>query len=464
MISAGRNFRASITTSFLLICPAALAGNTVDENLTDAAVDLTREYLRVDTTNPPGNEVRAADFLGAILASEGIAFQTAESAPGRVNLWARLNGGDEPALLMLHHSDVVAADESAWDVQPFAGELRDGHVYGRGALDMKSQGIMHLMAFIALHRAGRPLKRDVVFMATADEEAGSRFGMGWMMANRPVAFADVGLTITEGGGGVTVNGQVSYGVEATQKYPVWLRIRASGTPGHGSVPRTDAAVDRLLRALQAILESPFDARIIPEVDAYFKQLAGRFPGKMGLAFADITTAITDPEFNATLQESIPQLYALTHNTCSITRLQGSEKVNVLPATAAAEIDCRLLPDENADEFIALLSQIIDDPAVTIEPTLILTPAGSPIDTPLYAAIETVVARHFPDADVGPSVSTGFTDSHHLRKRGIVSYGFTPAVIPLADYSGIHGNNERISVENIQRGTQILQDIVAELVY
>jgi acetylornithine deacetylase/succinyl-diaminopimelate desuccinylase-like protein len=434
---------------------------------TDRARDpvaLLQEYLRIDTVNPPGNEVLATNFLAGILSAEGIAYETAESAPGRVNLWARLEGGDKPGLLLLHHTDVVPADSGAWTVPPLGGELRDGYVYGRGALDMKSQGIMHLLTFIALHRSGRSLNRDVVFMATADEENGSAMGMGWMITNRPDAFRDIGFTITEGGGGVVVNEQKFFGVEVAQKYPLWLKIEATGTPGHGSTPRSDAAVDRLLDALDSIREYPFEAHIIPAVDAYFKQLASQFPGKLGAAFADIRTAVTDEKFNRNLKMNIPQLFALTRNTCAITRLAGSDRVNTQPAKATAELDCRLLPDQDSNAFIALLQEIIASPAIRIEPTLVLTPASSAINNDLYAAIEDVLSVRYPGVNIGPSVSTGFTDSHHLRKRDIVSYGFTPALIPLEDYGGIHGNNERISVDTLREGTLVLQEIINSLVY
>ena len=223
-------------------------------------------------------------------------------------------------------------------------------------------------------------------------------------------------------------------------------------------------VDRLLNALDRIRNHPFEPRIIPEVDVYFKQLSARFPGKLVAAFADISAAIQDEKFSSNLKATIPQLYALTRNTCAVTRLSGSDKVNVLPASATAEVDCRLLPDQQADEFLQRLQNIVADPMISIAPTLVLTPATSSIDTELYVAIESVLKQYYPDADVGPSVSTGFTDSHHLRKRGIISYGFTPAVIPLSDYGGIHGNNERLSVENMQEGTEVLTTIVRQLTY
>lgn len=192
MIDGMRNGICRKTLAFVLvlscIAPYYAIGSERDP------VALLQDYLRIDTTNPPGNEVLATNFLAAILSAEGIAYETAESAPGRVNLWARIDGGDKPGLLLLHHTDTVPADSAAWTTPPLGGELRDGYVYGRGALDMKSQGIMHLLTFIALHRSGRSLNRDVVFMATADEENGSAMGMGWMIANRPDAFRDIGLT------------------------------------------------------------------------------------------------------------------------------------------------------------------------------------------------------------------------------------------------------------------------------
>ena len=425
---------------------------------------LLQTYLRIDSTNPPGNEVRATNFLADILKAEGIDYETAEAAPGRVNLWARIKGGSEPGLLLLNHTDVVPADPDAWVAPPLGGEIRDGYIYGRGALDMKSQAIMQLLTFIALHKSAQPLNRDVVFMATADEENGSANGMGWLAANRPEVFEGIGFAMTEGGGGVVVNGQRFFGIEVAQKYPVWLRIEASGTPGHGSTPRNDAAVDRLLDALDKIRNHSFEPHIIPAVAAYFRQLARQFPGKLGLAFADIQTAVADEKFNRNLKANIPQLSALTRNTCAITRLAGSDKVNVLPSLATAEVDCRLLPDQDADEFIALLNQIVNSADIRIEKILVHTPATSPVDTELFSVIREVLEKNYTGTNVGPSVSAGFTDSHYLRKRGIVSYGFTPASVPLEDYAGIHGNNERISVENMREGTLLLKEITEALVY
>lgn len=422
-----------------------------------------QQYLRIDTTNPPGNEADAVEFLAGILRSEGIRYRTAESAPGRSNLWARLEGGDQPALLLLHHSDVVTADAEYWDVDPFAGELRDGYVYGRGALDMKSQGVVHLATFLALHRDDVPLNRDVIFMATADEEAGSAMGMGWMLENRPQAFADVGLALTEGGQATRVGERISLGIEVTQKVPLWLRLEATGPAGHGSTPKAASAMHGLVMALANISAHDFEPRIVPVVDNYFKKLAPNIPGQLGAAFSDVDTAIRDAEFRSRLHRMFPNLYALTQNTCAITRVAGSGKINVVAPVASAEIDCRLLPDQEPVRFLAELETVVADDSIWIHPLLSFRPSASDTDTPLYAAIEQVMADRFPGVEAVPTISTGFTDSHYLRERGIASYGFAPFVIPLEDVDGYHGNNERISAQNIDRGLEILLEIVTRVV-
>ena len=453
-----------LSAGLILMSPITDAADSDVKQTHTSVVTMLQDYVRVDTRNPPGNESAATAYLGDILTAAGIPFETVEPSAGRGNLWARLKGGDEPALLLLHHSDVVAADEAFWDVPAFAGVINDGYLYGRGALDMKSHGILHLSAFLALHRAGKPLKRDVIFMATADEEAGSAQGMGWLVANRPELFNNVGMTLTEGGHGTVVGDRIALGVEVTQKIPLWLRLETTGPAGHGSTPPTDSAVTILLEGLSRIQAHTFEPRIVPIVDQYFKRLAPNFPGAIGTSFADIEVAIESPTFRQTLVEKFSNLAALIQETCAITRLSGSGKVNVIAPVAAAELDCRLLPDKDPTEFLAELKAIIDDDRIAINPLVSFTPSASLPNTPLFGAIETVMERHYPGVEVAPTISTGFTDSHHLRERGIVSYGFAPLMIPMTDIGGYHGNNERISLENMNRGAQMLLEIVEQVVY
>lgn len=432
----------------------------------EEAVTRLREYIRIDTTNPPGNESQTVEFLAGILDAEGIPYDTAESAPGRGNIWARLKGGPEPGLILLSHMDVVPADAEFWSVPPFSGEIHDGYIYGRGTLDMKSMGIFELQAFLALHRSGKPLNRDLIFLATADEEAGGMYGAGWMAKNRRDVLEGAGLLINEGGGGRIEEGKCVFGIEVTQKVPLWLRLAITGNPGHGSAPRAneETAVPRLIRAVHRVLEYPFPPRITAAVDTYFKALAQHVEKPWREAFADMRSAVNDPAFLAELQTFNPGFHSLTRNTCSITRLEGSSKINVVPTRATAELDCRLLPDQDPAEFVNTLRFVIDDPAIEIEEIMLFSPAESPTDSELYRAIETVCHRHYPDAAVIPSVMTGFTDSHFFRDLGIDCYGFQPGMTPIEEFRGIHGNDERISLENVKLGTQLMLEILQEVLY
>jgi len=430
--------------------------------LQDEAVSRIEQYIRINTTNPPGNEDQTMKFFARIFTAEGIPFDTASSAPGRGNVWARLKGGPQPALVLLSHMDVVPADPKYWSVDPFAATVKDGYLWGRGTLDTKTLGIVELEAFLALHRSKAPLDRDVIFMATADEEAGAAFGAGWIMQHHPEAFAGAGFVLNEGGMGSVDDGREQFGIEVTQKVPYWFKLTATGTPRHGSEPQVASAVNRLVRALYRLQTYQFAPRIIPAVDAYFKGLAPTAAPQWKAAFADMSKTIQDPDALLRLQTEMPELAALTRNTCAITMLKGSDKINVIPPEASAQLDCRLLPDQNVPEFKQELRDALNDPGIAIDQLLGFTPAVSSTDTPLYRAIVAVTKEHYPNAAIVPAVSTGFTDSHFFRDRGIASYGYAPFLIPEADNSGIHGNNERLSIANVRTGTQMMYELVRRM--
>ncbi len=441
-----------------LLGAAPAAGQVTPVDLQDRAVEWLREYIRIDTVNPPGNEIAGARFLAAILEAEGIPYEMVESAPGRGNLWARLDGGDAPDLVLLHHIDVVPADPAYWSVGPLSGAVRDGVLYGRGAIDTKGLGIAHLAAFLDLHRSGAPLDRDVIFMATADEEAGGFFGVGWLVEQRPELFADVGYVLNEGGVSAVVDGEVQVAVEVTQKVPYWLRLTSFGRPGHGSRPREATAVTRLVAALDRLQGHEFEARIVPAVDVYFRGLAPSMPPAWRSRYAAMDAALREPGVPEALLREFPGHYGLTRNTCNITRLGASDKINVVPTEAWAEVDCRLLPDQDPRAFLAELGRVLGRD-VAVETQMGFTPAVSSSETGLFRLLEEVTRTHFPDATVVPSVTTGFTDSHFLRDLGIVAYGYSPFAIPLEDRAGVHGNDERLSIENIRRGVQVMSDVV-----
>ena len=451
-----RPARSGLVVVCALLATLASAQVRVPD-LQDEAVAWFQSYIRVDTINPPGNETAGVQFFKKIFDAEGISYDTAEPAPGRGNIWARLEGGDQPALMLLHHIDVVPANKASWTTDPLSGEIKDGYVYGRGALDTKSSGILHLAAFVALHRSKTPLNRDVIFMATADEEAGGFLGVGWLVKNRPELFKGVGYVINEGGGGRVQGARTQFGIEVTQKVPYWLRLTARGEPGHGSTPRPSSAVTTLIAALERLRQHQFAPRIVPAVAAYFKGIAPVAPPAWRQRYANIAAAIRAPGVVAELQRDDPARHTLVRNTCSITRLGGSDKINVVPPEAWAEIDCRLLPDQDPKLFLAELGRVLGRD-IQVETLMGFTPAVSSTKTELYSVLEAVCREHFPDAPVVPSVLGGFTDSHFLRDLGITAYGFIPVVIPFEDEGTIHGNEERISVENMRRGVTMMLEI------
>ena len=450
-------FVKKIILSFILIFNVSILGKSLDP------IELLSEFVGVDTINPPGNESRAVDFYAKIFEEEGIEYFTGESAPGRGNIWARIKGGDKPALILLQHTDVVPASKDYWDTDPMIAEIKDGYLYGRGVIDMKGAGISHLISFIRLHRENKKLNRDLVFLATADEEAGGLYGAGWMIDNHPEVFEGAGYLINEGGSGLKIDDDTVFSIEVTKKVPVWLRLIAIDEPGHGSSPRATSSVSRIVHALNLIRENPFPARIIPAVNTYFQSLSLNMNDENAEAFANIKQAIEQDGFLEKLQEFSPSYHALTRDTCSLTMLQGSQKINVVPPLAQAEVDCRMLPDRGSDEFIQDFNRLIQPAGVEVELVLAFAPAVSSTESEFFQHIKSITASMYPGSRVAPAVSTGFTDSHFTRELGIDSYGFNPIIFNPDDFSGVHGNNERVSVSAYLQGTEDLHQIVSKFV-
>jgi acetylornithine deacetylase/succinyl-diaminopimelate desuccinylase-like protein len=250
----------------------------------------------------------------------------------------------------------------------------------------------------------------------------------------------------------------------TQKIPLWLRLVARDKDGHGALPRPETAVTRLVHALERISRAEFATRVIPAVDRYAKARAAAGLEADRALFADLSRALEDPESRRRLQTEDPAFSALTHDTCAITRLTGSEKINVIPPEASAEIDCRLLPDRDPGEFLAALVELIDDPAIEVTEIMRFRPSESTTDTALFRAIAAAAQRDFPHAVVIPEVTTAFTDSHYFRDHGIVAYGYSPFVVTPAEIAGIHGNDERLRVAELQAGTLRLVELLRNLVY
>lgn len=425
------------------------------------ALDILVRYLRVDSSNPPGQEAAAARFLGAVIEAEGIACEYIETRPGREVVVARLPGdGSGGALMLCNHLDVVPAEEEHWELPPFGGELRDGRIYGRGALDMKGAGVMQLMSFLLAHRLRLPLRRDLVFCAVPDEEAGGRWGMGWLCEHRPDV-VDVAYEINEGGSGLTdFAGQEGrlFTVSTSEKEICWLRLRASGTAGHGSRPHPDNAVTHLVRALARLAEWERPLTFTPETRAMIDRIAAA-----GMLPAAGDTSVTEDALEEALRAD-PGTHALFINTLNITMLDAGIKANVIPATAEATLDCRLLPGTSREQWRAQVQARIADPRVEVE---FIHPAEGEMvtgdwDTELFRVMEAVVTEAIEDAVVTPSMMWGGTDNRFLRRRGIPAYGFIPCLLSPEERAGFHAHNEFLTVDNLNMGCELMYEVVRRM--
>ena len=440
----------------------ALAQEPIDwQGIGEEAVSLLRRYLRVDTVNPPGNESRAAEFFARLFEAEGIPYELWEAVPGRANLIARLRGDGSRggAIVLLNHTDVVPADPAQWRADPFGAEILDGRLYGRGVTDMKAYGIVQFLALAVLHRARVPLGRDVIFMATAGEETGGHEGAGAIVAQRPDLLRDIQYVLTEGGATQRIGARTVHFVEVTQKTPLWLRLRARGVAGHGSTAIADSAANRLIAALERVRVWQPQLRLVPPVAEALRAAAEVVADP---ELAEAMRRIDEAVHERSLLERLRQHYGnLLRSTVAITVLRGSSKTNVISAEAVAELDCRLLPGEDADLFLATLRDVIADPSIEIETFLRFEPAESSRDTPLWRAIEEAARLQDPDAAVVPTVLAGFTDSHYFRERGITAYGWSPLVTD-ADDGPAHGVDERLSVAAVRAAPRLLFDVVTLL--
>lgn len=430
--------------------------------VTEEATQLLSDFIRIDTSNPPGREKAACDWLAAIFRREGIddvAFYDAsdggEHGVERMNMTARLPGsGGKRPLVLLNHTDVVPVERQYWDFEPFSGAVVDGVIYGRGALDMKSMGIMELMAMLLIRRNNLPHSRDIVYMALADEEAGGKWGVDWMEANHPETL-EAEYVINEGGWGnaeILGTRRPAFNASISEKGPLWLKLTAEGRPGHGSVPHPDNALERLVRALFRIREWARPVQVVPELREYFERLQ-RAQVLKGGASQDAMEQLARENLLAN---------ALLTNTVSTTSLHSGMKHNVIPAIAEATIDCRLLPGTDHEAFTQQVRDVVDDKKVRVEPIFSSDTPASSTGTELFALIEDVVHDHMEEALVLPSVSAGFTDSRVFRRHGVESYGFIPILLEQDEAATIHGHNERITVENLRLGTQILFETVRRL--
>ena len=440
----------------------------IEEEVTNLLSDL----IRINTTNPPGNETEAVKFLTKNLEKEGFACEVFESAPGRGSLITRLKGtGEGPSLLLLSHLDVVAANPKEWSVDPFAGVVKDGFVWGRGAIDMKSMTAMEVMVMKLLKRNNAQLKGDVILAATADEEKGGEAGAGWLVKNYPDK-VKADYVINEGGGlAIPVDDKNIYTIQTAEKGILWFKVKAKGRPGHGSVPgAADNAILRMNKIVEKLGNYRAKMTVVPTVRQFLSEVAKESP----LLQQAANMILQNPEVADQILDMLAQkdkvmaeeLRARLRMTIAPTIIHGGVKENIVPSECEAVFDCRILPEQTPEqameEIKALLKDVVDLEKVEFETIQANEPSESPTNTPLYEEIINVLKEFEPNCSVAPILLTGGTDSRFFRKLGTVCYGFQPlrADMPYGEIlKTVHGIDERISIENLVFGTSVLYNVV-----
>jgi acetylornithine deacetylase/succinyl-diaminopimelate desuccinylase-like protein len=415
-------------------------------SLRDEVTDLLQRLIRIDTTNPPGNETAAAELLREYLEANGLACELIAKVPERANLVARLPGGDGPSLLFLGHTDVVLADPAEWSVPPFSGELRDGQVWGRGALDMKGEVAANAVAIASLAREGFRPSGDLIFAATADEEAGAGFGLEWLCEAHPEAVR-CDFAINEGGGERVelADGRPIYEATVAEKMTAPFLLRVLGRSGHASMPGiADNALVKAAQLIERIAAYRPEPQIGPEVEAFLSVVLGEVPPaheavdrirSLSPVGAEVIGALLAPTFSPTV-------------------ISASRKRNVIPAVCELEVDCRLLPGQHPEHVEPMIRAVLGGD-VDYELEWIEARGGtrSSIDTPLWRALEEWVAETEPGASAAPLACAGFTDSHWLREAfGTVAYGFFPStgeLPPEVAATLVHSADERIPVTDLE---------------
>jgi acetylornithine deacetylase/succinyl-diaminopimelate desuccinylase-like protein len=433
------------------------------DQLLKEAIQHLQKYLRIDTVNPPGNEMEGARFFKKIFDAESIPCQIFEPSPGRGNLLATLKGnGKKRPILLLNHMDVVPVERERWSFDPFAGIIQDGYLYGRGAIDDKSMGIIEMMALFILKREKVPLEKDILFFAAADEETGGKWGVRWAMENVS-SLRNSEYALNEGGYVILneTGDPDRYEISNGQKVVFQLRLKARGTSGHGSMPHPDNPNVKLIHALEAVTQWETPYNILPMVKEYFFRMAPKQPPDERKFFEDIEKGLSDPSFSARLTSN-PIYNAMVRDTISLTMLQGGSKANVIPSESNATLDCRLIPGSSKKNFLKEIKRRLGE-EIEVEGSMEGNPVPpSPFNTDLFQAIQKFAKENDPDCPVVPFLLPGATDSRFLRERGMTTYDFCPFRLQEKEIYRIHGNDERIAIENLKFGMKMLVEVLKEV--
>ncbi|GAB4347480.1 MAG: M20/M25/M40 family metallo-hydrolase [Candidatus Abyssubacteria bacterium] len=433
--------------------------NTIEWNaVTDEAATYLVNLIKFNTTNPPGNEIDCARYIAELCSKEGIEPMVFESVPGRGNVIARLRGdGSKKPLLLMSHIDVVYADPSRWEVPPFSGEIRDGFIWGRGTLDTKGLTVMHLMAMFLLKRSGARLKRDIIFMANADEETGGKYGAGWVVDNHFDKIQSE-FALNEGGVGLRMNGKVMFLCANAEKGMCWAKMHMKGRSGHGSMPHSDNAVLHMARAINRL--SSYRAPItVTDTFRRFAAAAAKLDAK-----ARLLKFIDKPALGQIVLRLVKEdfIRVMVQTTITPTVIKGGVKVNIIPDSCDLMLDCRITPGVDREGLERVILKQVGSDRATLEFDIFNAATESPIDTELFACIDRAISALHPGSVVSPQMVSGGTDSRYLRHKGVPAYGFNPVILTREDIVSIHGDNEKISLDNLSLGVRGMHAIVSEL--
>ncbi len=431
-------------------------------NLHQEALRHFQNLLRLNTVNPPGNEIIAVHYLSEILKQEGIPFEILESAPGRANLIAKLSSGrSEGPLLLSSHLDVVPVEIEKWKVPPFEGRVEEGCLWGRGAIDMKHMAIYSLMTLLLVKRLGIKLKRDLIWAAVADEEAGCDHGSRFLVEQHPDRIR-AEYSLNELGGFTIHSGKKRfYPIQIAEKGFVWIRIKAIGEAGHGSLPHGDSAIVKLARAVERLHKNYLPRHVHPVSESFILSLASgkAFPASL---FLKGTVKSCGDFFLKILpdKEAARFFIATLHNTACPTGLEAGKKINVIPSEAALLVDGRILPGSSPETLLSEIKKLIG-PGYTFEVLKQSLPVETTANTPLYYLLKEVLEERDPGSEAIPYLVAGFTDATCYQKLGIKTYGFSPIKLPpdLIFSKLYHNHNERIPVEGFQWGLETFFEAV-----
>jgi acetylornithine deacetylase/succinyl-diaminopimelate desuccinylase-like protein len=462
--------RILVTTLVVAVCVSTASSQTQWNAATIEAETMQhfQALLRLDTSSPPGNEIRAVEYLQQVLKGEGISYQVFAKDPQRPNLVARIKGnGKKRPLLVMGHTDVVTVDPKKWTFPPFAATRDGGYVYGRGAVDDKDSVVAGLMLMLTLKRTGIPLDRDVIFLAESGEEGAPEFGAQFMIDNHFAAI-DAEYCFAEGGGVVRGGGRVQQAnVGTTEKEPRPIELIARGPAGHGSVPRVDNAVVRLSGALAKIAAWVPPLQISETTVAYFRTLSTLVPPDVAARYRDVLNPnpkVSGPAAEWML-ENEPQHWSMLHTSLVPTMIEGGYRYNVIPSEAKAIVDVRLHPEEDQKTFLDRVRAVVNDPLVEVrwfrDP---YRPAGaSRLNTEAFTVLQAQLKAHY-DTTALPTMGTGATDMSQVRSKGVQCYGIGPAIDSedAGKGFGAHSDQERILESELHRFVRFQYDVVMDL--